>query len=344
MSTTLALPSLPARPPKLPAQFYKKSPLWTMALITTMVVFFAGSAALNCYLWLDTSLPILAKIVLSLPLFALGGQGIHLMGFIGHDGMHFTLSKNRHVSLLLASAFSSGTLIFIQMGMTLDHWTHHKYCNTPLDPDLRLFGRHSSFLSRVLLARSSASRLYFRRAFRMLLGMPLDPSISRIVFPLKGMAMRVHCLFNFACAAAWAALYVGLALIDWRIVLLGFAIPLLFTNAISGLRPYAEHMGLDGGTWTNSRSRTSLFWTILDFGGNYHLEHHLYPSVPQWQLPGVHGFLRDGGYLDHPEIGLEPTILGAYAKTFGPYRFPEGMDQPASEAEADSATLPTAAE
>jgi fatty acid desaturase len=312
-------------PPRLPSKFYKKSPLWSAALITTMLVVFFGSGATSCYLWLHTSLPLTVKVLLSVPLFALGGQGIHLMGFIGHEGLHFNLAKNRHLSMTLGTLFSSCTVLFIQMGMTLDHWTHHKYCNTPKDPDLRLFGKHESFLTRVLFARSSASRLYARRAFRMMIGMPLDPSLTHIVFPMKAPVMRFYCLLNFLCAAGWAALYVRIGMIDWRYLLLGFAIPFLFTNAISGLRPYAEHMGLDDGMWTNSRSRTSLFWTILDFGGNYHLEHHIYPSVPQWLLPGVHRHLREGGFFGE-ECNFEQTILGAYKKTFGPYPLPEGMD------------------
>jgi fatty acid desaturase len=312
-------------PPRLPSKFYKKSLLWSAALIATSLAVFFGCGALNCYIWRSTSMPLALKLAISLPLFALGGQGIHLMGFIGHEGMHFNLAKNRHVSMILGTLFSSATVVYIQMGMTLDHWTHHKYCNTPKDPDLRLFGRHQSFLARLLLGRSSANRLYARRACRMMMGMPLDRSLLHVVFPMKMPVMRFYCLLNFVCAAAWAALYVRIGMVDWRYVVLGFGIPLLFANAISGLRPYAEHMGLDGGTWTNSRSRTSLLWTILDFGGNYHLEHHIYPSVPQWLLPGVHRHLRDSGVYGE-ECHFESTVLGAYQRTFGPYPLPEGMD------------------
>jgi fatty acid desaturase len=312
-------------PPRLPTELYKKSAAWSAALTATMLVMFFGSGAASCYLWLHTSLPIALKVLLSIPLFALGGQGAHLMGFIGHEGMHFNLVKNRHGSMIWGTIFSSATVIYIQMGMTLDHWTHHKYCNTSKDPDLQLFGRHNSFLSRIFLARSSASRLYARRAFRMMVGMPLDPSLKHVVFPMKTAAMRWHCFFNFACAAAWAALYVRITLVDWRYLLLGMGFPLLFAGVVSGLRPYAEHMGLDGGTWTNSRSRTSLFWTIFDFGGNYHLEHHIYPSVPQWALPKVHRYLRDNGYFDE-ECHFEPTVLGAYRHTFGPFPWPEGTE------------------
>jgi beta-carotene hydroxylase len=305
-------------PPRLPPRFFKKSPLWCAGLIAMMIVVFFGSGAASCWLWLHTSLPIAAKLALSLPLFALGGQGVHLMGFIGHEGLHFNLSKNRHLSMVLGTVFSSASIIFIQMGMTLDHWTHHRYCNTPKDPDLRLFGRHGSFLTRVLFARSSANRLYARRAFRMMIGMPLDPSLTHVVFPMSARAMRFYCFLNFLCAAGWAALYLRIGMIDWHYALLGLALPMLCTNAISGLRPYAEHMGLDGGTWTNSRSRTSLFWTILDFGGNYHLEHHIYPSVPQWLLPSLHRHLGEQGVFGE-ECNFEPTVLGAYKKTFGPY-------------------------
>jgi fatty acid desaturase len=298
--------------------------LWCAALIAFMLTLFVGCGALNVWLWLHSDLPAAAKLALSLPLFALAGQGIHLMGYIGHEGMHFTLAKSRHVSMCLGTVFSSMTVLFVQMGMTLDHWTHHRYCNTERDPDLQLFGRFRSFPARLFLARSAANRHYMRRAYRMMVGKPLDPSIASIVFPMRHATMRLYCLFNFACAAAWGAVYLAIGVMDVRVLLIGWLLPMLFTNAISGLRPYVEHMGLPGEDWQNSRSRTSPLWTLLDFGGNYHLEHHLYPNVPQWLLPKLHRHLREQGAFDD-DMPFEAGAITAYGRTFGEYPLPDGV-------------------
>jgi fatty acid desaturase len=309
--------------PKLPPELYEKSLLGSAGLIGTMLAFFVGGGAINSWIWLHSTLPVAAKVLVSAPVFLVAGQGIHLMGWIGHDGLHFNLSKSRHWSAGIGIFFSAMTALFVEMGMALDHWTHHRFTNTSKDPDLKLFEKHRTFLARMVFTRLRANRLYVRRVARLVLGLPLDEDVSQIVFPLGVSVLRAYAAFNLACIAFWWVVYIAIGILDYRIAIVGFLIPTAVANVVSGLRPYIEHNGTGVDEWYNTRTRTSLLWTYLDVGANYHLEHHLYPGVPQWRLPKLHRFLKSQGFYDD-RCHIDSTFLGNYRFAFGDYVYPDG--------------------
>jgi fatty acid desaturase len=48
---------------------------------------------------------------------------------------------------------------------------------------------------------------------------------------------------------------------------------------------------------------------------NYHVEHHLYPSIPHYHLPEAHRLLRAAGALEHAEVrGLGSTVRRIFAE------------------------------
>jgi fatty acid desaturase len=311
------------RKPKLPPGFYARSLRGTAALIGTMLLMFGGGGAVNTYVWLHTALPVAIKLLVTAPVFLLAGQGMHLMGWIGHDGLHFNLARSRHASAVIGIVCSAMTVLFLEMGMALDHWTHHRYTNTDKDPDLALFEKNGGFLSRMLCTRARANRLYLRRILRLALGRDLDEEVSRIVFPFPLPTIRRYARLNLLAVAGWAAIYAALIAADWRIGIIGYLIPTIVSSAISGLRPYIEHNGTGVEELHNTRTRTSRLWTILDFGANYHLEHHLYPGVPQWRLPRLHRHLKQLGLYDEG-CHFESSFLGNYRFAFGDYVYPQG--------------------
>jgi fatty acid desaturase len=215
-------------------------------------------------------------------------------------------------------------VVFVEMGMALDHWTHHRYTNTREDPDLVLFEANRTFLSRMLFTRGRANRLYLRRIVRLALGLPLDEEVTRIVFPFGLPTIRRYARLNLIAIACWAAVYAAIIATDWRIGIIGYLIPMIVSTLVSGLRPYIEHNGTGVEAFHNTRTRTSALWTFLELGANYHLEHHLYPGVPQWRLPELHRYLKGLGLYDEG-CHLDSTVLGNYRFAFGDYRYPQGV-------------------
>jgi fatty acid desaturase len=99
-------------------------------------------------------------------------------------------------------------------------------------------------------------------------------------------------------------------------------LPLTTMYFISALQPYLEHTGTEVGIGRDAKSRTSLLYTFLYFGNNYHLEHHLYPGVPCYRLPAVHRWLKEKGFYDHAGTGslIDSNILTPYLKVISePY-------------------------
>ena len=70
----------------------------------------------------------------------------------------------------------------------------------------------------------------------------------------------------------------------------------------------------------NTTARRRLFWVVSNplglivlsqFGFNYHYLHHLYPSIPVFNLPEVHDYLMEG-FVDYESYFV---LRESYIKT-----------------------------
>jgi len=79
----------------------------------------------------------------------------------------------------------------------------------------------------------------------------------------------------------------------WDLVLHGWAIPLIVAIAFGNARSWAEHaMTAPGNPLTHTRTVTSnRLVSFLMCNLNYHLEHHLFPGVPWYNLPKLHALM-----------------------------------------------------
>src|SRR5205823_2480378 len=73
-------------------------------------------------------------------------------------------------------------------------------------------------------------------------------------------------------------------------------------QAILRLRAIAEHGATTDFSSPLTAARTNLApawlrWLIFPHNVNYHVEHHLYASVPQYKLPRLHAELKGLGVL-----------------------------------------------
>jgi fatty acid desaturase len=89
------------------------------------------------------------------------------------------------------------------------------------------------------------------------------------------------------------------------------------------VRPYIEHAGTGVGPFEDARTYSSPLMTALFAENNYHLEHHLFPSIPCYRLPALHRYLRTAGYYRAAGVAIEPTFRGALAHARAHSRYPE---------------------
>lgn len=298
-------------PPLPPRHFFEPSLLQTICYISygVMLAIFPGWLS---YVVQKTEWPLVLSLPVSLLLSVIAGYGFFMLAGTAHEGFHFNLHRQPVVSGLIGIIFSSFIPGFIGIGFTLSHWKHHRYTNQKLDPDCDQFGRFRSFWSRLLLARLSANSSYRYAALALIKGR-IDAEAGSNGLRLR--TLRLLCVIN----VSWhLLLMVGLIAVCIRAPLFSFCVfvmPLIATVMITGLNPYQEHAGT--GTWhdNKARSRTSLLFTILMFGTNYHLEHHLYPRVPCWRLPALHRWLVTTDWYR----GASPILVSGFLTAFSPH-------------------------
>lgn len=306
--------------PALPKDFTTPSLLGTCGIVSYMLMLFLLPSAAVYYLLFESSFPLWLSILLSIPLYILSGQGMQLMGWIGHDGLHFNLHSNRIVSSLIGIIFSSPTATFVEMGMALDHWTHHRYTNLPEDPDLKLHKNFNTFWSRMILSRVHCNRHYMRRVYKLAANLPLDKELTKIILPFSRSTLRKLAIFNLSCNALFFVLYLVMAILLTKVFLVFVFAPMVAGAFLSGMRPYIEHNGTSSDVNENTRTRSHACWTLLDAGGNYHYEHHLYPNVPQWRLPRLHRYLKSQGYFYLHE---DKSFVSHYKYLTSKYTYPK---------------------
>jgi fatty acid desaturase len=314
-------PTAASKKPQLPRELHEKSILGAALFIGFSTALWMIPAGFAFWLATWSPWPVWARVVAWLPCCILAAQGLHLIGWVGHEGFHFNLAANKKVSAVVGLLFSSMIMSFMQIGASISHKTHHALTNQSGDPDIEIFRQFRSFWSRLLFGRVTCNRIYLRNTVRMVLGRSFPEYWAHP--PFRWSTMRWLACLNLLASLGFISLY---AVIAWYYpagALAAIAIPHLVAVLYTGFRSYVEHAGTQTGDFRDSRTRTAWFFSCWYYFNNYHLEHHLYPSVPCYRLARVHRWLRTRGYLDGPDVPIEPTVAGAYAYTLGRYQYPE---------------------
>jgi beta-carotene hydroxylase len=307
--------------PRLPRELYARSRLAASAFIAFALGMWVLPSALATWLWREAALPPWQLGPVLLVLGFVAGHGVHLTGWVGHEGFHFNLFQGRLLNAVVGVLVSSASVVFVQTGVAIEHVNHHRFANSEADPDLRLFGRQTTFWQRLLLTRVRANRAFLRAAWRLVQGLPLEMDERRL--PFGRPTYERLALFNLVCCLGWLAVHTALFVSDPRRGVCLTLMPLVFANLSSGLRPYLEHSSTDQGLWSCARSRTHFLLAILYFGNSFHLEHHLYPSVPCYRLWQVHRWLIRRGLVAPRHPSFEPALLGALGWASGRHVYGE---------------------
>jgi len=240
-----------------------------------------------------------------------------LFGMGGHEGLHGNLNRNWLISVHLGLFLSSMAISYLVTGYFVTHWHHHLYTNTEDDPDVEACSRFQTFLSRCFLSRMYLTKIYRKNTYRLAFGREFP--IDRLPFELQ--QLRTYARLNLLYQLFWITAYAAIGFIDVMWLLVAIVVPHLGAVAGSGIRVYVEHAGTDANPGREARSFSSRFWTILFFGNNLHLEHHLYPNVPCHRLPAVHEWLKKQGFFEsnasYIEIGNAAVFK--YASASYPY-------------------------
>ena len=238
----------------------------------------------------------------------------HALFILAHDAAHYRLYQTRWLNDLVGRL--AGTLGGIPMcAYRVIHRLHHNNLYGELDPDTALHGgypRGKAYLVKKLL--KDLSGLTAWKTYAYFLGgapalntatnvalRPLDDTSEKLRLEAKR-DRNVVIGFHLALLAvfAWAG-YLVQYLVLW-------VLPLVtVVQAILRLRAIAEHGATTDFSSPLTAARTNtgpawLEWLIFPHHVNYHIEHHLYASVPHYNLPALHREIAARGVLEGAEL------------------------------------------
>jgi fatty acid desaturase len=295
-----------ALPREVVQRLTRRSPWRATAAVFHDFAVLAVAIALGLYFW-PNPLVLLFCIVLI-------GTRQHALFVIAHDGAHYLLYENR----LLNDAVGRTCAMLQGLSMCtyrVIHRLHHNNLYGELDPDTALHGgypRGKAYLIRKLLKDLSGLTAWKTYAY-FLGGAPaLNTKTNVALRPLDdtSVKLRTEARNDRNLVIAFHLLLLGA--FAWSGYLLQYIVlwvlPLVtVVQAILRLRAIAEHGATTDFSSPLTAARTNvapawLEWLIFPHHVNYHIEHHLYASVPHYNLPQLHRELRKGTVLEGAEV------------------------------------------
>jgi fatty acid desaturase len=237
----------------------------------------------------------------------------HALFVLAHDAAHYRLYETRWLNDAVGRL--CGTIAGVSMcAYRVIHRLHHNHLYGPQDPDIALHGgypRGKAYLARKL-AKDLAGFTAFK-TFSYFFGLPAaNVETGKAERPLDDTSARLRTaalrdrwtVLGFHVIAPIVAFASGWG---WQYLVL-WVLPLLTVlQPILRLRAICEHGAVTdyGSPLTAARTNLAPAWVrylMFPHHVNYHVEHHLYPAVPHYNLPRLHAALAAHGILDGAEI------------------------------------------
>ncbi|MBD2604859.1 fatty acid desaturase [Scytonema hofmannii FACHB-248] len=203
--------------------------------------------------------------------FSVNTIALHIAGTVIHDACHQSAHRNRVINAILGHV-SALMLVFAFPVFTRVHLQHHAHVNDPEnDPDhyvstggplwllpVRFLYHEVFFFQRQLWRKNELLEWFLSRLFVV------------IIFYIS---VQYH--------------FLGYVLNFWFIpsAVVGLALGLFFDYL-----PHRPHQERD--RWKNARVYPNRILNLLIMGQNYHLIHHLWPSIPWYNYQPTYYMMK----------------------------------------------------
>ena len=242
-------------------------------------------------------------VLLAIPVI---GNRYYALFIIGHDGMH-----RRLFPTVRRNDFWTDLLILAPVGAitrinNCNHLAHHRNLATPQDPDRHkhaCFNKadHAEFLeflSGLSSIWKSAKSVYLTHLQKNSPRVP--PNSAASPYSLRDFFMLAGWFVVLAGGLSW--------LIGWWAYPVLWILPVyLFMFLGDNFRAFAEHSHPQNDRDSDEQRMISYIsnpferMLVAPMNMNYHAAHHLWPSIPYYNLPAADRLIRE-----HPDsIGLE---------------------------------------
>ena len=249
-------------------------------LLKIFLFFFIYLISVTISLYLDKNLSF--GVLLSSPFYLVAGASLHGICLFTHEGVHKTLHKNIWINNIIGSI--CGYLVLQTMsGYRVLHLKHHKYLNIKGDPGLLKTYVSNKY---VIAAMEWGYFLFGYAAFITVIpyqGFKQGNKKDRFLIVVDVLIVLI--LFGSL-----------IRYIPFPWFLHGWLIPMIFVHFMMNIRGMSQHLMLEDYHDPFRGARTIKAHPIVDFflcNENYHIEHHLYPSIPWYNLKKVHNLIKN---------------------------------------------------
>jgi fatty acid desaturase len=222
-----------------------------------------------------------------------------------HESDHGTLFRDPRLNRSLGNLFAY-LLGYTRTGHRAAHMDHHLYLNTDRDPDI-IFSQPDA--SAPAMLKGLLSDLFFVSAIKRLLQYSQPDRATYSVSPWRRLTARYFLRMAGTMIPVAVTQAVLLAVFTvaggpWVYLLL-HVLPIMTLYPLQiRVRSIAEH-GFEAGyhptspqeAWMTRTSRLNVLerFIVAPFGQYLHYEHHVFPSIPNCNLPQVHRLLVAAG-------------------------------------------------
>lgn len=249
-------------------------PVWNLVLPLFVLLWFGlGVLVMQAPHW---SVQLIAYILM--------GMLIHGIGNFMHEGIHGNMFHSKRWNRWVG--FLAGLPTFLSASaFGADHLLHHKHTRSERDPD-ELTHMTSS---------KKRQTLYFYAWFflgTIIYGARLPFVVLKRATPAEKRAVLIErAMMNATVIGLLVAAYFY-GFLD--VIIYCWFVPLIVASLLVNIRGWAEHQltDTDHPLRQTRTVKSSWFYSFLNINLNYHLEHHLFPTVPWYNLPRVHRLLQ----------------------------------------------------
>ncbi len=220
---------------------------------------------------------------------------LYAMYSLIHEAIHYSISRNKVLNDGIAQFFLGIPLFISITEIRKAHLAHHKYLQTENDPEMKhlLYNEFQFPKTKTQIAAlffldiSGINFVYYKllKLFSWLLNFDLNKLKDAVKIILFAIVFVVAYYNNF--------------LID---LMLYWLIPFAtLYQLLNRIRLSTEHFNIDETNAFKTRSVIPSFMEKCIFSPHnlgYHLEHHLYPGIPFYNLPKLHDkLINDSDYV-----------------------------------------------
>lgn len=245
----------------------------------------------------------------------------HALAVLLHDFGHYRFVSSKFVSDWTADLFIAWPLLATLEGYRRNHLGHHRYLNTDKDPDWKIkFGSREFTFPQEM-------RFAVLNLLGYLVGVSTVRDFKKALIRMRAderstpgyVALRIGFYIVVATVLTLTGLWGKFALY-WLVPYATFFFMFMY------IRSVADHFGstMDySHDLTSTRTVMPYFWEYWFFSPhniNFHIEHHLYASVPYYNLPELSRILMANpeyaakAHVTHGFVtGLWKEVVGAAA-------------------------------